>query len=122
MSKSVIFKNWSDEAFSWTWDKVPYHFKPGQEMYMQDYLAAHFAKHLADREMVKAGLELNYRTRPERQRFIDKCYPQERPDFEQEDETQAEVENMNRNADIAGPSEGRKATSKRKAQDGQANE
>lgn len=99
-TSSVVFKNWSSETFSWTWDGVAYTFKPGLEMYMQDYLANHFAKHLADREMIRSGMDLNYRTRPERQAFIEKCFPVETPVIVQDDETQAEVENMNRNADV----------------------
>lgn len=109
MSKSVLFKNWSSEDFSWTWDGVSYEFQAGQTMYLQDYLAEHFAKHLADREMIRAGLELNYRTRPERQGFIDKCFDKASAQSAESD-AHAEFQNLNRNADIEAASPRKRKT------------
>jgi len=54
--KSVVFKNFTDEEFVCSWDSVPYRFAPGKEMYVEDWKAAHFAKHLVDRVMNKKGL------------------------------------------------------------------
>lgn len=53
--KSVVFKNFTDEEFVCSWDAVPYRFPAGKEMYVEDWKAAHFAKHLVDRVMNKAG-------------------------------------------------------------------
>ena len=57
--KAIIFKNFSDEDFTHTWDSVPYTFKAGQEMYMEDWKAAHFAKHLINRELNKLNRPSN---------------------------------------------------------------
>lgn len=54
--KSVVFKNFTDEDFVCSWDGVPYRFPAGKEMYVEDWKAEHFAKHLVDRVMNKAGM------------------------------------------------------------------
>lgn len=51
--KSVVFKNFTDEEFVCSWDGVPYRFAPGKEMYVEDWKADHFAKHLVNRVMYK---------------------------------------------------------------------
>lgn len=53
--KSVLFKNFTNEDFVCSWDGTPYRFKPGQEMYVEDWKAVHFGKHLVDKVMHKAG-------------------------------------------------------------------
>lgn len=53
--KSVVFKNFTDQEFVCSWDGTPYRFAPGKEMYMEDWKAEHFAKHLVDRVMHKNG-------------------------------------------------------------------
>lgn len=55
--KTVLFVNFSDEAFTGYWDSQAYKFAPGQTMYMEDWKAKHFAKHLVNRELLKAGQE-----------------------------------------------------------------
>jgi len=54
--KSVVFKNFTNEEFVCSWDGVPYRFPAGKEMYVEDWKADHFAKHLVDRVMHKAGM------------------------------------------------------------------
>ena len=54
--KSVVFKNFTDEEFVCSWDSVPYRFPAGKEMYVEDWKAEHFAKHLVDRVMNKKGI------------------------------------------------------------------
>jgi len=49
--------NFSDETFTYTWNKVPYTFKPGEYKYMEAGIANHFAKHLINRELLKDGRE-----------------------------------------------------------------
>lgn len=65
-----LFVNWSDEDFTWSWDSQPYTFRAGQSMVLFDYLADHFAGHLADREMDKLKIPTNHFTR---QNYIDKA-------------------------------------------------
>lgn len=55
--KTALFVNFSDEAFSCSWDGKPYNFAPGEKKFMPDFLATHFAKHLANRELLKKGHE-----------------------------------------------------------------
>lgn len=57
--KAIKFKNFSDEDFTCSWDKVPYKFKAGMEIYAEDWKANHFAKHLIDRELNKKGALTN---------------------------------------------------------------
>lgn len=45
------FKNFSNTAFSWKFDGIEYTFPAGTTMYMEDFKADHFAKHLIDREL-----------------------------------------------------------------------
>lgn len=52
--KSVVFKNFTDEEFVCSWDGVPYRFPAGKEMYVEDWKAAHFAKHLVNKAMYTA--------------------------------------------------------------------
>ncbi len=52
---SIVFKNFTNEEFVCSWDGTPYRFAPGKEMYVEDWKAEHFAKHLVDRVMHKAG-------------------------------------------------------------------
>ena len=49
--EAVLFTNFSNDVFTHEWDKQQYTFQPGQTIYLQDYLARHFAKHLIDREI-----------------------------------------------------------------------
>lgn len=69
--KTVLFTNFSTESFTGYWDGKPKKFEPGQSVYMQDYLANHFAKHLVNRELLKLGFERS--TSPKR--------PEDVPEF-----------------------------------------
>lgn len=53
--KTVQFFNYSTEVFTFTWDKEPITIQPGQKIWLMDWLAAHGAKHLANRELIKRG-------------------------------------------------------------------
>lgn len=48
---AIKFKNFTDRDFTWKYDGLPYTFKAGQEMYLEDFKAHHFAKHLVDQEL-----------------------------------------------------------------------
>ena len=54
--KSVLFKNFTDKEFVCSWDGTPYRFPAGKEMYVEDWKAEHFAKHLVDRVMHEKGM------------------------------------------------------------------
>lgn len=69
---AIKFKNWTDETFSWKWDGIEHNFAPNQEIYLEGQKAKHFAKHLTDRELNKAGLPTNS---PKRGEFEARCYP-----------------------------------------------
>lgn len=53
---SVVFKNFTDKEFVCSWDGVPYRFPVGKEMYVEDWKADHFAKHLVNRVMNEKGM------------------------------------------------------------------
>ena len=53
--KIVKFTNFTDEDFTWTWNKRPWTFKAGQFMFLEQGIANHFAKHLVNRELIKEG-------------------------------------------------------------------
>lgn len=59
--KSAQFINFSNEAFTGYWNSEPTEFGPlgssNDRMYMEDWKARHFAKHLANRELLKKGEE-----------------------------------------------------------------
>lgn len=69
-SVAVLFVNWTDKDFTHKWDSVEYTFKAGQSQYLQDYLANHFAKHLAQRECNRRNLLFSDR---QFKVFFDKC-------------------------------------------------
>lgn len=56
---AILFKNFSNEDFTWKFDGIAYTFKAGQEMYMEEPKAKHFAKHLVDRELNTRGIPTN---------------------------------------------------------------
>lgn len=51
--KTALFTNFSNEEFIGFWDGKGKKFEPGQSLYMPDYLAEHFAKHLVNRELLR---------------------------------------------------------------------
>lgn len=55
MAKAVLFTNWTTEDFTHMWDGVEYEFPKKKTVFLQGYLAVHFAKHLAIREMNRMG-------------------------------------------------------------------
>jgi len=61
----VKFYNFTDSDFTWKWADVPYTFKAGTTMAMEDWKAEHFAKHLADRILTDKKLRVDDETRGE---------------------------------------------------------
>jgi len=70
-SSMVLFKNWSLTDFTHSWNGVPYSFRSGEEKWMEGWMAAHFAKHLTDREMNVMGLMTDDHRRHE---YEQKCF------------------------------------------------
>lgn len=54
--KIIKFVNFTNEDFTGGWNGQYKLVKAGQSLYMADYLAFHFAKHLVNRELTKKGL------------------------------------------------------------------
>lgn len=54
-NRKFIFSNWTDEDFVGTWAGVDTLIKKGETKEFDMSLAFHFAKHLVDREMSRAG-------------------------------------------------------------------
>lgn len=52
LMKTALFTNFTDREFIGYWNGKGKKFPPGASLYMPDYLAAHFAKHLTNRELL----------------------------------------------------------------------
>jgi hypothetical protein len=68
------FFNWTGEDFVGMWDSVEYKIEAGEKMMFPDYLADHFAKHLVDREMIKAGQVTGLNDELARKPMLEKCF------------------------------------------------
>ena len=55
--KTALFTNFSTEKFVGYWNGKGKTYLPGKSEYMPDYLAAHYAKHLTNRELLRTNLE-----------------------------------------------------------------
>ena len=71
--QAIKFKNFTDRDFTWKYDGLPYTFKAGQEMYLEDFKANHFAKHLVNQELNR--LEKDTGNVSFREPLMAKCLP-----------------------------------------------
>ncbi len=55
---NAFFHNPTSETFVGFWNGKPKTFNPGDRVLMPAWLAEHFAKHLTNRELIKAGKEV----------------------------------------------------------------
>src|SRR3990167_10679627 len=55
--KTALFTNFSTEKFVGYWNGKGKTYLPGKSEYMPDYLAAHYAKHLTNRELLRTNLK-----------------------------------------------------------------
>jgi hypothetical protein len=69
---AYIFINYTEEDFSHAYDGRKYMFLAGSERILEESKAMHFAKHLTDREMQKAG-QKTLLDPVKRQEILDKC-------------------------------------------------
>ena len=90
-AKAILFINWTGEEFSYPWGGVEYTFKPGIPMYLEEGLAVHFAKHLANREINKLGKLMSD---PMVKVFIQRCYGKEFVEAPDEKSMQVKLENL----------------------------
>lgn len=104
--KTALFTNFSNEPFTGYWDGKPKTFQPGQSVYMPDYLAQHFAKHLTNRELiahVKDGEKMTSPKNPEQvSQFMELFNKAYIPDTEEQmtidkDPIDVQIEVANRN-------------------------
>ena len=51
--KTALFTNHTNQEFIGYWDGKAKKFAPGQSLWMPDYLAKHFAKHLTNKELLR---------------------------------------------------------------------
>lgn len=72
--KALNFHNFSEEPFVGVYDSVIHpEIAPGGSMFLEDFKAEHFAKHLIDREMNKMGVVTNNQS--VRDELHAKCFP-----------------------------------------------
>lgn len=71
--QAIQFLNFSTEDFTWKFDGIPYTFKAGQTMFLEDFKAHHFAQHLVDRELDKLGQSTGKSLL--RDQLTAKCFP-----------------------------------------------
>jgi hypothetical protein len=98
--KAILFINWTGEEFSYPWGGVEYTFKPGIPMYLEEGLAVHFAKHLANREINKLGKLMSD---PLVKTFMQKCYGKEFVEAVDEKSMQVKLENLEKKEEVKTP-------------------
>lgn len=74
-SQALQFKNFTDTDFTHSFDSVPYTFKAGQTIYLEEFKAKHFAKHLVNRELNAKNIATNNLS--ERAKLEAQCFPSE---------------------------------------------
>jgi len=90
------FVNYTKEDFSHKWDGKVFKFKAGREIYLEDYLAEHFAKHLAEREMLKDGHE-DFLEHTKKEYLAKILITEEEEEIEVEDIPDAKTRALNKN-------------------------
>jgi len=55
--KQALFYNFTDKPFTGYWDGKPRTFKAGAKMYMEEWRARHYAKHLTNQVLLEKGKE-----------------------------------------------------------------
>lgn len=78
--KTALFTNFSKEEFIGFWNGKGKKFAPGQSLYMQDFLARHFAKHLTNRELLRKR-EDGTPVYPDGEKMTSPKFPEQNPLF-----------------------------------------
>lgn len=120
MAKTALFTNFTSKKFTGYWDGKAKPFQPGDFLYMPDYLARHYAKHLTNRELLSTDKDGNliYKngdkmTSPKRQsdvpmfmELFNKAYTPDTTEADEEKTNKEDVdsiidsENKNRKNDV----------------------
>ncbi len=95
MANVVKFINWSNEDFTWKWGGEALTVKSRDAVWMQDWKAEHFAKHLTDRELNKKNLPTDHFTRGE---YVQKCISEGSVEASSVSDDAVETELLNKNA------------------------
>lgn len=66
MTREALFINFTNEPFTGHWNGRSYTFNPGVKKKMNANIAAHFAKHLTNRELLKKGEKFEAYTSPKK--------------------------------------------------------
>lgn len=107
--ETALFVNFTNRDFTGFWDGKPKLIKAGQCIYMPDYLAKHFAKHLVNRELINAKKEtLTSPKRPEEvpeyMELFNKAYipdeDKEKTITQKEDDIDVQIEVANKNKEL----------------------
>lgn len=78
--KTALFTNFTDQEFIGYWDGKGKRFAPGMSLFMPDYLAKHFAKHLVNRELLRTDKKGNL-VYPNGEKLTSPKKPEESPIF-----------------------------------------
>lgn len=114
--KSASFTNFSDEPFTGYWNGKGKTFQPGEMLWMDDFLAQHYGKHLTNRELLKLGKERSTSPKrpedvPEFMELFNQAYMPDTSGAEidmpdsNDVEVRMDVANKNREAQIVEPPE-----------------
>lgn len=105
MARNSVFTNIDEEIFVGEWDGNKRSFKPGESKILPEWLAEHYAKHLANHMLIKSGIAKNESyTSPKKpsdvpafkELFDEICQPHgEREKDAERDELDAEIELLN---------------------------
>lgn len=91
----ILFVNFRNEAFTFSWDKVPYTLEAKETRWLPFWLAEHAAKHLVDIEMNEREIPTDHHSR---ESFTAKCIGNKPEQTVKADPLGLEVLNNNMNA------------------------
>lgn len=94
MTKTALFFNFTNEPFTGYWDGKEKTFKAGEQRYMPEWLARHYAKHLTNQELLKLGHETSTSPKfqeqvPKFMEIFNKCFIMPEDAVEQDDASSA---------------------------------
>ena len=126
--KTALFTNFTDADFTGYWDGKGKKFIPGQSLYMPDYLAQHFAKHLTNRELLKVdrngtlvykdGEKMTSPKNPEQSPIFMKIFNQAyTPDEEEEEALGDKKDDIDTLINVANKNRNKKLQNKAKSED-----
>lgn len=92
MQQTKWFYNFLDEKFEASWNSEVWSFPSKGKMLLQAHLADHFAKHLVDLALHRAGKQVTDQTRPE---LLAKCLVADGTEYANEEKAEAEALNAN---------------------------